>query len=134
MKTVYRIIFAAAAMQFAAVGGALAQNYGGAYAGSYTATGAPGVHRVALSFIQNGAVMTGTYTTSTGVAGMCDGWLNGNVAQMFCFNTTPSCPGNYNGPYTFSPTGVAWTYTGFDCRGAEQGAGKAVKITARNKK
>jgi len=134
MKTVYRVMLAAAAMQLAVAGGALAQNYSGAYVGTYTASAAPGPHKVHLNFTQSGAVMTGNYATSTGVGGVCDGWLTGNVAQMFCYNTTPSCYGNYQGPYTFSPAGVTWTYTGFDCLGAEQGAGKAEKITAHAKK
>jgi hypothetical protein len=29
---------------------------------------------------------------------------------------------------------VTWTYTGYDCLGYEQGAGKAVKITAHGKR
>ncbi len=69
-----------------------------------------------------------------GGGGLCDGFLAGNVAQIFCRNTTPSCYGNYEGPYTFSPAGVTWTYTGYDCLGYERGAGKAVKITAHGKR
>jgi hypothetical protein len=134
MKTMYRVLLAAAAMQFAAAGAALAQNYSGAYVGTYTASAAPGVHQISLGFSQNGQSMSGGYKASTGVAGVCNGWLNGNVAQMSCYNTTPSCPGNYFGPYTFSAGGVTWTYSGLDCRGPEQGAGKAVKISAHKKK
>lgn len=133
MKMVYRVLLCAAAMQMAAAGAAFAQNYSGTYVGSYTASGAPGQHQVTLGFTQSGQVMNGTYKTSTGVAGNCTGWLNGNVAQMNCYNTTPSCPGNYFGPYTFSASGVTWTYNGFDCRGPEQGAGKARKLLMHKK-
>ena len=42
--------------------------------------------------------MTGNYATTTGVSGVCNGFLVGNVAQMFCYNTTPSCYGDYQGP------------------------------------
>lgn len=134
MKAVYRIMLAAAAMQLAVAGSAFAQNYSGAYVGTYTATGAPGINHVHLNFTQTGSVMSGTYATSSGVGGNCNGFLLGNVAQMSCYNTTPSCFGSYFGPYTFSPVGVTWTYGGVDCRGPEQGAGKAVKITAHGKK
>lgn len=133
MKTAYRLLLAAAAMQFAAAGAASAQNYSGTYVGTYTATGAPGRHQVTLGFTQSGQSMSGTYKTSTGVAGVCNGWLSGNVAQMSCYNTTPSCPGNYGGPYTFSASAVTWTYNGFDCLGPEQGTGNARKIFAHKK-
>jgi len=134
MKTVYCVLLCAAAMQLAAAGAALAQNYSGTYVGYYTASGAPGQHQVTLGFTQNGQSMSGTYKTSTGVAGNCSGWLNGNTAQMNCSNTTPSCPGAYFGPYTFSVSAVGWTYSGLDCLGPEQGAGKARKIVAHGKK
>ena len=133
MRTVYGVMVAAAALQSGWTASASAQNYSGAYVGSYTASAAPGPHRVKLNFTQTGSAMTGNYVTSTGVGGLCNGFLVGNVAQMFCYNTTPSCYGDYQGPYTFSPAGVTWTYTGLDCLGVEQGAGKAVKITAHGK-
>lgn len=133
MRTVYGVIAAAAALQLGWSGSAWAQNYSGAYVGSYTASAAPGQHRITLSFTQTGSAMSGKYATSTGVGGQCDGFLVGNVAQLFCRNTTPSCYGNYQGPYTFSPGGVTWTYTGYDCLGPEQGAGKAVKVNAHKK-
>ena len=133
MRTVYGVMVAAAALQMGLTASAWAQNYSGAYVGSYTASRAPGPHRVKLNFTQTGSAMTGNYATTTGVGGLCNGFLVGNVAQMFCYNTTPSCYGDYQGPYTFSPVGVTWTYTGIDCLGVEQGAGKAVKITAHKK-
>jgi hypothetical protein len=133
MRTVYGVIVAAAALQVGLTASAWAQNYSGAYVGSYTASAAPGPHRVTLNFTQSGSAMSGKYATSTGVGGLCDGFLVGSVAQMVCHNTTPGCYGNYQGPYTFSPSGVTWTYTGYDCLGFEQGAGKAVKITAHAK-
>ena len=100
MRTVYGVIAAAAALQLDGSGSAWAQNYSGAYVGSYTASAAPGQHRITLSFTQTGSAMSRKYATSTGVGGQCDGFLVGNVAQLFCRNTTPSCYGNYQGPYT----------------------------------
>lgn len=133
MKTAYRVLLVTAAMQLPAAGAALAQNYSGTYVGTYTASGAPGQHQVTLGFTQSGQSMSGTYKTSTGVAGNCSGWLTGNVAQMSCYNTTPTCPGDYFGPYTFSPSAVSWTYTGIDCRGPEQGTGRAKKLFMHKK-
>jgi hypothetical protein len=103
MRRVYGVMAAAAALQLGLTASAWAQNYSGTYVGSYTASAAPGQHRITLSFTQTGSAMSGKYATSTGVGGLCDGFLAGNVAQIFCRNTTPSCYGNYEGPYTFSP-------------------------------
>lgn len=135
MKTTYRLMLAAAAMQVAFAGGALAQDYSGAYVGTYTASAAPGPHRITLNItVGPGSLISTTYTTSTGVAGECKGTLIGVNALTYCRNTS-SCYGNYWGPFIFAPGGVTWTYYGYDCHSHdEHGAGKAVKITAHAKK
>ncbi len=133
MRTAYRVMLAAAAMQLCTAASALAQNYSGVYSGTYTASQAPGQHSVTLTFSQTGTTMDGKYATSTGVAGTCSGTLSGNTAYLYCHNTTSSCPGDYQGPYTFSASGVTWTYTGYDCLGYEEGKGVAYKLARRSR-
>lgn len=130
MRTMLRATLAAVAVLPLVAGSALAQDYSGVYVGTYTASQAPGEHKISLTFKQSGTSIQGAYITSTGVAGICFGVLSSNVAQMYCQNTTPSCPGTYKGPYTFSTSNVTWTYTGQDCLGDEQGKGAAQKLAA----
>ena len=110
--------------------GASAQGYSGNYAGTYTASRLPGqTLKIGILFKQlNQHVMIASYTTSSGVAGTCNGIVNGNVATMTCRNSTPSCPGVYRDRYTFSGDMVTWIYTGRDCLGTETGKGTATKM------
>lgn len=109
--------------------GATAQGYTGNYKGTYTASQLPGqTLNIGIFFRQlNQNVMMASYVTSSGVAGICNGLVKGNVATMTCSNTTPSCKGTYRDRYVFSGNGVTWVYTGRDCLGVETGKGTASK-------
>ena len=109
---------------------AQAQGYTGSYVGTYTASKLPGQQiTIWLYFRQSHpTTMTGSYNTGSGVSGICQGPVSGNVANLICRNVTPSCPGTYRGRYTFSSTGVTWTYSGRDCLGNETGAGAANRL------
>jgi hypothetical protein len=109
---------------------AQAQGYSGNYAGTYTASRLPGQElKIGINFRQlNQNVIVAMYATSSGVSGVCNGTINGNVATMTCTNSTSSCPGVYRDRYTFSGTTVTWIYAGRDCLGSERGKGSATKL------
>ena len=119
----------AVALMFIAVASpALAADVSGVYHGTYTATQVPGELKIVLTFRQDGTMLSGTYSTSTGVSGVGSGVLSNNTAKMAWKNTTPKCPGTYNGIYTFVGQTVTWTYSGKDCAGPEKGKGQAKRV------
>ena len=138
MGLLNRALLAAAALQLAATGGALAQNVSGAYVGHVQATHWPAT-AVSLNVRQGGGPfptanqVTMGYATLRGVRGTCSGYLFGNVAYLNCNNSVVvnGCSGHYYGPFTFSAGGVSWTFGGEDCRGFEAGNGAAFRITQR---
>lgn len=99
---------------------------GGPYAGTYTFNGTEA--RMALLFAQAGTTIQGSYYTSSGVYGIGEGSISSdNVATIYWINTSPNCPGGYQGTYTFGDGTVTWTYTGNDCGGDEEGTGQATR-------
>ncbi len=125
-KTLRRV---AGALMFIAVASpALAEDVSGVYVGTYTATQVPGELKIVLTFRQDGTMLNGTYTASTGVSGVGSGVLSNNIAKMAWKNTTLECPGSYNGIYTFVGPTVTWTYSGKDCLGPEEGKGQAKRV------
>lgn len=128
-KLLYSVLLAVGLASLSG-GGVFAQGYSGNYVGTYTASKLPGQNlQIGLYFKQlQPTFMIGAYATGSGVAGNCSGIVRGNVATLTCSNSTPSCKGVYRGRYTFSSTGVTWTYAGRDCLGDETGKGMAEKL------
>jgi hypothetical protein len=130
-RTLYATLLAAGLTSLSIMS-ALAQGYSGNYAGTYTASQLPGQQlQIGLFFRQlsQNRMMAG-YLTSSGVGGICQGLVRGNVAALTCTNTTPTCRGVYRGRYTFTGNTVTWVYAGRDCLGNERGRGVAHKIGA----
>jgi len=73
----------------------------GTYVGTYTVSLAPGINRITTQFQQSGSNIASTYQTSTGVSGVGSGTISGNVGSMTWQNTSPNCPGAFQGTYVF---------------------------------
>ncbi|MDJ0628748.1 MAG: hypothetical protein QNJ44_10850 [Rhodobacter sp.] len=106
--------------------------YHGQYTANYTAGSHAGMDYVfnnTLYFSRSGNYIHSKYITSSGVSGEGTGVIDlANCTVMMNYHsTTPSCPGTYYGPYTFSHDGgaLSWTFNGQDCWGTLNGQGQA---------
>lgn len=98
----------------------------GYWQGTYTASQIP--HQsfpITLVFHQSGRIVTGGFVTSTGVYGSGTGSVSGSSVTITWRNSTPQCPGRYQGTYRISGNTMTWSYTGRDCLGVERGSGSA---------
>ena len=100
----------------------------GNYVGTYTASLAPGINRITTQFQQSGSNIASTYQTSTGVSGVGSGTISGNVGSMTWQNTSPNCPGAFQGTYVFDSDKVTFSANGQDCLGVEVIKGEARRV------
>jgi hypothetical protein len=100
----------------------------GTYVGTYTASLAPGINRITTQFQQSGSNIASTYQTSTGVSGVGSGTISGNVGSMTWQNTSPNCPGAFQGTYVFDSDKVTFSANGQDCLGVEVIKGEARRV------
>lgn len=103
-------------------------NNSGTYAGTYTASLAPGINRITTQFQQSGSGLASTYQTSTGVSGIGIGTISGNVGTMNWQNTSPNCPGEFRGTYVFDADKMTFSANGQDCLGVEVIKGEATRV------
>jgi hypothetical protein len=103
----------------------------GTYVGTYTGTHAPGENRIVIDIKHVGSSLTSSYETGTGVRGVSNGNISGNVGTTTTQNTSPNCPGTFQNSYIFYPQThtLTWTFSGDDCLGHEEGQGQATRQT-----
>ncbi|MGZ3881432.1 MAG: hypothetical protein ACXVBF_08860 [Flavisolibacter sp.] len=101
-------------------------NVTGSWSGAYYASQVKGPAQVSFTLTQTGTVVKGEYKSSTGVAGVGEGTINGQIMHIDWTNTT-SCSGKYSNDYQITPdyNHMTWTFTGVDCAGKEEGNGSA---------
>jgi hypothetical protein len=99
----------------------------GTYAGTYTATQAPGPNYIRLNLQQSGSNLSTDYRTSTGQFGNGTGTISGNIGTMTAHTTTPSCTGDFKGSYCFSKNQINFYFKGYDCLGLEKIEGQATR-------
>ena len=103
----------------------------GTWRGSYNST-VFGAQTMTLDIQQNGAVVSGTYSSSTGATGSISGSVSGNTASVTILVTTPGCGGNFNGTGIIdtqtNPDTMSFQYNGSStCGGNESGTGNLTK-------
>ena len=103
----------------------------GTYIGTYTATHAPGENRIVFDIKHVGSSLTSSYETATGIHGVSNGNISGNVGTTTSQNTSLNCPGSFQNSYIFHPQThtLTWTFSGDDCLGHEEGQGQATRQT-----
>lgn len=106
-------------------------NATGTWHGSYNST-VFGAQIMTLNIQQNGAALTGTYSSSTGATGSISGSVSGNTANVTITVTTPGCGGNFDGTGIIdtqtNPETMSFQYNGSStCGGNESGTGNLIK-------
>ncbi len=106
-------------------------NATGTWHGSYNST-VFGTQTMTLNIQQNGAALTGTYSSSTGATGTISGTVSDNTASFTITVTTSGCSGNFDGTGIIdtqaNPNTMSFQYNGSStCGGNESGTGNLTK-------
>jgi len=107
-------------------------NATGTWFGSYNSS-VFGAQNMTVNIQQNGAVLTGTYSLSTGGLGSVSGTVSGDTASFTIPVTTPGCSGSFSGTLIIAtpqsgPATMSFSYSGSStCDGQESGTGNLTK-------
>lgn len=78
--------------------------------------------KVVFTLAQTGKNVSGTYNSPTGAVGRIEGNVNEDVFYFSLEQTTPSCPGTFNGVGEISDNRMVLRFSGTDCWGRHRDA------------
>jgi hypothetical protein len=94
-------------------------NVAGGWSGTFESNLLPTTNGT-ITMSQSGATVTGSYANDAGAAGTVNATVSGRMATFRLNQTTPGCPGRYDGYATRVPLGaedLVYFYAGQDCLG-----------------